>query len=63
MSKWFKKHPDKEGEYWMKDSSGGPTLYVFTIVDDVLCHGTKGGGWVLPVGTGMIKSCRWKKVD
>ena len=61
MSKWFKKHPDKEGDYWMKDSAGGPSLYEFIYVDGVLCHGLKCRDWRFPVGEGMLTSCRWKE--
>jgi len=61
MNGWFKKHPSKEGAYWMKDKSGGPTLYEFVIVDGVLLCGPKYRKARFPVGTGMLKSCRWKK--
>lgn len=38
---WSKKLPNIEGEFYMRDSSGGPTLYVFEYVDGVLVNGPK----------------------
>ena len=38
---WNSEIPAEEGRFWMKDSSGGPTLYIFKIVDGVLMNGPK----------------------
>ncbi len=60
VNKWTKKHPDKEGIYWMKDESGGPTLYEFIFMDGVLCCGPLNRKVRTTVGVGMLNSCRWK---
>jgi hypothetical protein len=38
---WENKVPDCEGEFYMRDSSGGPTLYIFEYIDGVLVNGPK----------------------
>ena len=61
MSEWAKDSPFSEGDYWMRDHSGGPTLYEVIYVDGELCAGVKSRKLRLPVGDGMIDSAEWKK--
>lgn len=60
---WNKKIPDIEGEFWMKDSSGGPTEYVFEVKDGVLFNGPKCRDFRWEAdGTGHLKSARFKRI-
>lgn len=59
MSEWKKELPDKEGFYWMKDDSGGPTSYEFKIMDGEMMYTNAALKCFLPAGTGMIESARW----
>ena len=59
---WSKKIPDCDGEFYMRDSSGGPTLYVFEHVDGVLIHGPKARSFRWEAdGTGHIASAEFKR--
>lgn len=58
---WSKKIPDIEGEFYMRDESGGPTLYVFELADGVLMHGTKARDFRWEAtGIGHLKSAEFK---
>lgn len=63
MSEWTRKMPSEPGKYWMRDSSGGPTLYFVEMVDGELVYGNRPNGWRIPVGEGMLKCCEWCKDD
>jgi len=39
MDGWETKLPTQPGSYWMRDESGGPTLYVFEVVRGKLVNG------------------------
>lgn len=59
---WTTTPPTEEGLYWMRDESGGPTLYEFIMVDGELCQGPKKRPHIrLSVGWGMIDGCEFKK--
>lgn len=61
MSKWTKELPTEPGRYEMRDEAGGPTVYAFDFIDGELIGGPEHPkGFRLPVGTGMLKSARWR---
>ena len=66
MDKWLNWStviPDVEGEFYMRDSSGGPTLYVFEIIDGVLMNGPKSRAFRWEPSIGHIKGAQFKSVD
>ena len=61
---WNSSIPDIEGEFYMKDECGGPTLYVFEVIDGVLMNGPKGRPFRWEAdGTGHIASAKFKQVS
>lgn len=61
---WTKKLPDIEGDFYMKDSSGGPTLYVFEYVDGVLVNGPKSRDFRWEAnGVGHLKDAKFIRAD
>lgn len=58
---WNHKLPDIEGDFYMKDESGGPTLYVFEMIDGVLMNGPKARSFRWEAdGRGHIKGALFK---
>jgi len=62
--KWKKEMPTEEGEFYMRDESGGPTLYVFEMIDGILMNGPKSISFRWEAdGTGHLPdSVEFKKV-
>lgn len=59
-NKWSAELPNSEGKYFMKDESGGPTLYEFKYINDELMYSNdEFKSFIHPAGTGMLKSARW----
>ncbi len=59
---WNRSIPQEDGYFWMKDSSGGPTLYVFETINGVLMNGpaSRDFRWEAD-GTGHLRSALFKR--
>jgi hypothetical protein len=61
MSDWTKETPKEPGNYWMRDSDGGPTLYECVSIDGKLRCGPKSARHRLEMDVPWSCTTEWKR--